>query len=225
MRRFGSSVTGIDWMFYLCRFSVSFYIRFSRASLTLLLRKILTKSWSVILRAPSLFCPFYLGSKACRSLTAKSELGARPRLMSGLMISSASRVPEPSSSHDMKRFVANSIFLRFNSSSSRWRVSRASLSSLNLCLLTQVFESRPLINVRGGRLYGPNFACTACAFSPAIFSSIASCDGTVGLWTAWALCGCSWIFAPFLLACIICSLVCLASRLASPGMRRTSASV
>ena len=75
----------------------------TRLSLTLFDLKILMKSWSVIFISETFF--FLLeGSTACRRRIANSEFGAKPSEIRGLMISYASRTPEPSSSQAMNKF-------------------------------------------------------------------------------------------------------------------------
>ncbi len=84
----------------------------TRCSLTLSLLKILTKSFKVILRSSFLLSKA-LGSRACKIFEANLESYDNPSLIKGLIISSASNTPDPSSSQDINKFFANSICFLF----------------------------------------------------------------------------------------------------------------
>ena len=132
------------------------------------------KSSRVIFRSAELLFLWLSGSSAYSSLMAKSELGASPSAIRGRMISSASSSPEPSSSHEMKRFLANSMFLRLVSSRSFSYGSFLCLISSNLRCLTHLPWSTPRMKVRAGSFLLPNLALTCSDLTSAIFSSICS---------------------------------------------------
>ena len=84
---------------------MSLLIAETKFSLILSFLNILIKSCKVIFK--SSFCLFslpYLESKAYNILVANFESDERPNPTKGLIISSASNTPEPSSSQEINRF-------------------------------------------------------------------------------------------------------------------------
>ena len=71
------------------------------------------KSFKVILRSSLLLNSYGLESNAWIIFLANFESDDNPNPIRGLIISSASRIPDPSSSHDMNKFLANSICFLF----------------------------------------------------------------------------------------------------------------